>query len=210
MSAEISHQRSITFSPAQEVPQPYIPGCSPENDPFSQRLWWRGWLSRRVISRIPWIRMAIRLWGLKMGTDSFIGIVDVTPVTYSGWRKGTCDSGPWGPSPWRDRTTQAYHRLSRADKRRFVTWASILKINNPGLRRSLRWAHQATEALTKIYKKGVRDISASNLLIDGESNVKLSDFQERLLKLDRDIVEDSLSVQSTDLFTFLLNPNYVD
>lgn len=50
------------------------------------------------------------------------------------------------------------------------------KNNDPGLQRRLESAYQVTEALATVHKKRVfhRDISANNLHLDTELNVKLS------------------------------------
>lgn len=63
-----------------------------------------------------------------------------------------------------------------------------------------------------MHKKGVlhRDIFVNNLLLDAELNVKLSDFQGRLLSSDEEIEEDDLSIENIKFFMSRVNFNYAD
>ena len=60
---------------------------------------------------------------------------------------------------------------------------------SPSMKERLKWASQAAEAVAYIYEKGVLhcDISVSNLLLDTDLNIKLYDFQGRLLYADGSI-----------------------
>jgi serine/threonine protein kinase len=59
-----------------------------------------------------------------------------------------------------------------------------LSSHNPTIQQQITWATQAAEAIAIIHDKGVIycDISVNNLLLDAELNIKLCDFQGRLLK----------------------------
>lgn len=160
---------------------------------------------------------------LTMGTNSFIGIVDETTVLkyshFPGDKKALATLGlearilkEIGPH----KHIIGFKGLTKdgllLERAYFGSIAEYLKINNPGLRRRLGWARQATEALATVHKKRVlhRDISASNLLLDAELNVKLSDFQGRLLGSDGEVEEDGLSVENTKSFMPRVNPNHAD
>lgn len=95
---------------------------------------------------------------------------------------------------------------------RFGSISEYLKNNNPGLRRRLEWAYQVTEALATVHKKRVlhRDISVSNVLLDAELNVKLSDFQGRLLAPDGGVEVEGLSVENTKSFMPRVDSGYAD
>ena len=94
----------------------------------------------------------------------------------------------------------------------FESISEYLKNNNPDLQRRLEWVCQVTEALAIVHKKRVlhRDISANNLLLDAELNIKLSNFQGRLLAPDGEIQEDGLSVENTKSFMPRANSNHAD
>lgn len=63
---------------------------------------------------------------------------------------------------------------------------------NMPLNQRLKWALQAAEGLTYIHAKNVLhcDISVGNLLLDSDLNIKLSDFQGRLLHPDGTVILD--------------------
>ena len=87
-----------------------------------------------------------------------------------------------------------------------------LKNNDPGLQKRLEWIWQITEAIATVHEKHVlhRDISASNFLLDAELNIKLSDFQGRLLRPDVEIREEGLSLENTKSFMPRVDSNYAD
>lgn len=66
------------------------------------------------------------------------------------------------------------------------------------LQQRLMWAHQAAEAVAYIHSRSVLhcDISIGNLLLDANLDIKLSDFQGRLLKPDGTILLNGGAVES--------------
>lgn len=62
---------------------------------------------------------------------------------------------------------------------------------NPASWQRLLWIYQVADALSRVHEKGVihRDISTNNLLLDENLNIKLCDFQGRLVSLNGDILE---------------------
>lgn len=70
---------------------------------------------------------------------------------------------------------------------------------NQSIQDKLRWSLQAAMAVSHIYLKGVIhcDISVGNLLLDEMINVKLCDFQGRLLQSDGTIQLDGGSSENT-------------
>ncbi|KAL8942661.1 MAG: hypothetical protein Q9211_001307 [Gyalolechia sp. 1 TL-2023] len=94
----------------------------------------------------------------------------------------------------------------------FGSIGEYLKLNNPGLQRRLEWVYQVSEALATVHKKRVlhRDISVNNILLNADLNVKLSDFQGRLLTPDGEIQEDGLSLECTKSYMPRPNSNHAD
>ena len=94
----------------------------------------------------------------------------------------------------------------------FGSITEYLQGNNPGLQQRLSWAYQAANALAIVHQKRVlhRDISANNLLLDAGLNVKLSDFQGRLLTLDGEVQEDGPSIESTKSFMPRIDSDHAD
>ncbi|PVH79411.1 kinase-like protein [Cadophora sp. DSE1049] len=72
----------------------------------------------------------------------------------------------------------------------------------PPIQERLEWALQAAEAVAYIHTKRVIhcDVSAGNLLFDKDLNVKLCDFQGRLLHPDGTIHLNGDSAEGTDIF----------
>ncbi|MCJ1248030.1 hypothetical protein MMC30_005245 [Trapelia coarctata] len=129
---------------------------------------------------------------LTMGTNGFIGVVDATTVLKYPHIPGDHIIGFKG-------LTKDGLLLERAP---FGSIADYLANHNPGRQQRLKWAYQAAEALAAVHQKRVlhRDVAAHNLLLDAELNVKLSDFQGRLLSPDGKVEVDGLSVENTKAF----------
>ena len=160
---------------------------------------------------------------LTMGTNSFIGIVDETTVLkyphFPGDERALATLGlearilkTIGPHKY----IIGFKGLTKdgllLERAHFGSITEYLENNNPELPQRLEWVREATEALATVHKKHVlhRDISVSNLLLDAELNVKLSDFQGRLLGPDGEVKEDGLSVENTKSFMPRVNPNHAD
>lgn len=160
---------------------------------------------------------------LTTGTSSFIGFIDKTTVLKYPHIPGDKNALANLDLEARILQTIGPHRhiigfkgqtkhgllLARAH---FGSITEYLKNNDPGLRRRLEWVCQVAEALATVHKKGVlhRDISANNLLLDAELDIKLSDFQGRLLAQDGKVQEDGLSVENTKSFMPRDDSNYAD
>ncbi|KAH8910546.1 kinase-like protein [Coniochaeta sp. PMI_546] len=80
------------------------------------------------------------------------------------------------------------------------------------LEQRLKWARQAAEGLAYIHSKNVLhcDISLGNLLLDSDLNIKLSDFQGRLLHPDGTVLIDGGAADSTMSSMPRLDRNYCD
>ncbi|OCL04049.1 kinase-like protein [Glonium stellatum] len=67
----------------------------------------------------------------------------------------------------------------------------------PPLKQRLKWALQAAEAVAYTHKKGVLhcNISVGNLLLDKDLNIKLCDFQGKLLHSDGTVLLDGGSAE---------------
>ncbi len=150
---------------------------------------------------------------LGVGTNSYVGIVDDTTVL----------KYPRTPD---DKTALAILRLEARmiesvgphkhiinlkgqtkdglllERAHFGSIAQYLKNNDPPLQQRLDWARQATEAVATVHRARVlhRDISVNNLLLDAKLNVKLCDFQGRLLGPDGNVEEDGFSVENIKSF----------
>jgi len=147
---------------------------------------------------------------LTMGNNSFIGLVDDTTVLKYPLMRSDKKAlavldlesrileliGPHKHIIGFKGLTDDGLLLERAP---FGSIAVYLESNDPVLKQRLNWAYQATEALTAVHKMHVlhRDISANNFLLDAGLNLKLSDFQGRVLAPNGDVVEDGLSIEST-------------
>ena len=80
---------------------------------------------------------------------------------------------------------------------------------SPLMKERLKWASQAAEAVAYIHKKGVLhcDISVGNLLLDTDLNIKLCDFQGRLLHADGSIRLNGESAEGVKSSMPRLDPN---
>ena len=76
----------------------------------------------------------------------------------------------------------------------------------------LKWALQAAEGLAYAYTKNVLhyDMSVGNLLVDSDLNIKLSDFQGRLLDPNGTVILDGGAAESTMSSMPRPNQNYCD
>ena len=160
---------------------------------------------------------------LTMGTSSFIGVVDETTILkYShipGDEKALASLGlearilqTIGPH----KHIIGFKGLTKdgllLERAHFGSITEYLKKHNPELQQRLKWVYQTTEALATVHQKRVlhRDISTNNLLLDTELNIKLSDFQGRLLTPDGKVEEDGLSVENTKSFMPRVDCNHAD
>lgn len=84
--------------------------------------------------------------------------------------------------------------------------------NNPTIQQRLAWAYQAVEAITVIHRKGVihRDIKVHNLLLDAALNIKICDFQGRLLGPTGEIKLDGGSSENPKSFMPRADSEYAD
>jgi len=76
----------------------------------------------------------------------------------------------------------------------------------------LKWSRQVTEAVAVIHNKGVIhcDIKVPNLLLDEELNVKLCDFQGRLVGPDGQVLRDGGSSENPKFFMPRDDPTHAD
>lgn len=83
---------------------------------------------------------------------------------------------------------------------------------NPPLQQRLKWARQAAEAVAYIHSKNVLhcDISIGNLLLDADLDVKLIDFQGRLLAPDGTVLLDGQSGNGAMASMPRSDPNHFD
>jgi serine/threonine protein kinase len=67
------------------------------------------------------------------------------------------------------------------------------------LNQRLKWALQAADGLAYVHAKNVLhcDVSVGNLLLDSDLNIKLSDFQGRLLHPNGTVILDGGAAEST-------------
>lgn len=98
---------------------------------------------------------------------------------------------------------------------KYIPFESVneyLKNNNPKLQRKLKQVRQINETLATVHQKYIlhRNISAYNLLLDAELNVKLNDFQGRFLIPDGKVQEEGLSVENTKSFIPRANSYHAD
>jgi serine/threonine protein kinase len=87
-----------------------------------------------------------------------------------------------------------------------------LSSHNPTIQQRITWATQAAEAIAIIHEKGVIhcDISVNNLLLDAKLNIKLCDFQGRLLRSDRSVKLVGLSSENVKASMPRADPNHAD
>jgi serine/threonine protein kinase len=87
-----------------------------------------------------------------------------------------------------------------------------LSSHSPTVQQKITWAKQAAEAIAIIHERGVIhcDISVNNLLLDAELNIKLCDFQGRLLGSDRSVKLGGLSSENVKASMPRADPNYAD
>jgi serine/threonine protein kinase len=87
-----------------------------------------------------------------------------------------------------------------------------LKIHNPTTLQRLKWSQQAAEGVAHIHASAVLhcDISTNNLLLDKDLNIKLADFQGRLLALDGSVLLDGRSSENVKSSMPRSDPNHAD
>lgn len=87
-----------------------------------------------------------------------------------------------------------------------------LTSHNPTIQQRLTWATQAAEAIVVVHQKNVIhcDISVNNLLLDAELNIKLCDFQGRLLGPDKTLKLSGLSSENVKACMPRADPNHAD
>ncbi|MCJ1396470.1 hypothetical protein MMC18_009360, partial [Xylographa bjoerkii] len=90
--------------------------------------------------------------------------------------------------------------------------AQHLLENNPTIQQRLTWAYQATEAIAVVHQKRVihRDIKVNNLLLDAALDIKLCDFQGRLLGPNGEIKLDGGSSENPKSFMPRADSEYAD
>ncbi|MCJ1356714.1 MAG: hypothetical protein MMC33_006709 [Icmadophila ericetorum] len=158
-----------------------------------------------------------------MGTSSFIGLVDETSVLKYPHIQG--DQKALAALSLEARFLQiigphkniiGFKGLTTdgllLEHAHFGSITEYLKKNNPEVQQRLVWLYQTAEALTTVHQMNIlhRDISTNNLLLDAELNVKLSDFQGRLLTPDGKVEEDGLSVENVKSFMSRVDSNHAD
>ena len=160
---------------------------------------------------------------LTMGSNNFIGLVDDTtilkyPLTQRDKNALAALSlearilqliGPHKHIIGFKGLTDSGLRLERAS---LGSVATYLESNDPTLLQRLNWACQATQAIIAVHEKDIlhRDISAHNLLLDIDLNIKLCDFQGRMLTLNRDVLADGFSVEGTKSYMPRTDSNHAD
>ncbi|PVH81884.1 hypothetical protein DL98DRAFT_150007 [Cadophora sp. DSE1049] len=74
------------------------------------------------------------------------------------------------------------------------------------------WAIQAAEAIALVHEKRVIhcDVSVNNLFLDAKLNIKLCDFQGRLLRSDRSVKLVGLSSENVKASMPRADPNHAD
>ncbi|KAH9206598.1 kinase-like domain-containing protein [Leptodontidium sp. 2 PMI_412] len=150
---------------------------------------------------------------LGMGSSCFIGLVNDTTVMKYPYHPNDKQNLPAIGD--HDRIIRLKGRTGAGLLLEYACHGSLgryLSSHNPTIQQRITWATQAAEAIALVHEKGVIhcDISVNNLLLDAELNIKLCDFQGRLLRPDRSVKLVGLSSENVKASMPRADPNHAD
>lgn len=159
---------------------------------------------------------------ISMGSSSFIGLVDETTVM-----KYPHHANDEAKHSSLDIEAQILEAIGDHDRIIRLNWRTsaglLLEYASHGslgryldshsqttIQQKILWAKQAAEAIAAIHEKGVIhcDISLNNFLLDAQLNIKLCDFQGRLLRPDRSVQLIGLSSENVKACMPRADPDY--